>query len=577
MTSELRQLIDETIALTGAAPPEMLDGDAPLLAESGPAEMYIVGLVGGKDVGKSSLVNALAGEPITRATSHGPGTETVVAYVHRSMEPELRALLSREVADRFTIITHDIAALGGQVLLDLPDIDSRYEHHIQITRRMLRHMLYPLWIQSIEKYADQRPQQLLAAVAEGNDPANFIFCLNKADQLVAREGRAAADELRSDYASRVAKAIGLPEPPKVCLISATQRDDFDLPALRNMLSHAKPRASVTAARGLAQRRQDRSLFGWLGRQRLSERLEQLKRIEHDAEEMTADRIAVPLLDEAIPRMLDDPGMRMALLAPATRRRMARWPIVNAIDSLLSPVMALVQKNLSASPTSSADPNSYLGAGSVAASVQAAFAQLHQLHPSLGEIYRDRRPWEAMHADLASAELSRLYDAVVQRQRQSVMERVGGGSVILAPFRWLLTIGAILWFPIVQPILAVMLQESTWRFTRRMALVVVEALSVAHLLQCTTFLLLWFGVLWMLLRFGTQRRVARIIAQWKTLNGDEGLSLAAQTLRWIDELLDPIRRRREQIQRIVEKSEKLGDQLKIASPVEARPRPAESRV
>jgi hypothetical protein len=240
-------------------------------------------------------------------------------------------------------------------------------------------------------------------------------------------------------------------------------------------------------------------------------------------------------------------------------------------------MALVQKNLSASPTSSADPNSYLGAGSVAASVQAAFAQLHQLHPSLGEIYRDRRPWEAMHADLASAELSRLYDAVVQRQRQSVMERVGGGSVILAPFRWLLTIGAILWFPIVQPILAVMLQESTWRFTRRMALVVVEALSVAHLLQCTTFLLLWFGVLWMLLRFGTQRRVARIIAQWKTLNGDEGLSLAAQTLRWIDELLDPIRRRREQIQRIVEKSEKLGDQLKIASPVEARPRPAENRV
>jgi hypothetical protein len=275
-------------------------------------------------------------------------------------------------------------------------------------------------------------------------------------------------------------------------------------------------------------------------------------------------------------MLDDPGQRMALISPATRRRMARWPIVNAIDSLLNPVMALVQKNLSKSPTSSADPNSYLGAGAVAGSVQAAFAQLHQLHPSLGEIYRDRRPWESMHADLSSAELTRRFEATVQRQRQMVMERVGGGSVILAPFRWLLTIGAILWFPIVQPILSVMLQENTWQFTRRIGLVVVDSLSVSHLLQCTTFLLLWFGVLWMLLRFGTQRRVARIISQWKTMGGDEELSLPAQTLRWIDEMLDPIRRRREQIQRIVEKSDKLGEQLKIATPAEARPRPAESR-
>ena len=93
------------------------------------------------------------------------------------------------------------------MLLDLPDIDSHYSDHVQITRRMLRHMLYPLWIQSVEKYADQQPQELLAQVAEGNDPANFVFVLNKADQLVAREGPAAAEELRDDYARRIGERV----------------------------------------------------------------------------------------------------------------------------------------------------------------------------------------------------------------------------------------------------------------------------------------------------------------------------------------------------------------------------------
>ena len=41
--------------------------------------MYIVGLIGGKDVGKSSFVNALVGRPITEQSSHGPGTEAVIA------------------------------------------------------------------------------------------------------------------------------------------------------------------------------------------------------------------------------------------------------------------------------------------------------------------------------------------------------------------------------------------------------------------------------------------------------------------------------------------------------------------
>src|SRR5437868_4657175 len=137
---------------------------------------------------------------------------------------ELRQRLEREVPGRYRIVTHDVASLRRQVLLDLPDIDSHWIEHVQVTRRMLRHMLFPIWIQSVEKYADQQPQKLLQQVAEGNDPSNFLFCLNKADQLVSREGPSAADALRDDYANRLARALKLKAPPRVHLISALQRD-----------------------------------------------------------------------------------------------------------------------------------------------------------------------------------------------------------------------------------------------------------------------------------------------------------------------------------------------------------------
>jgi GTP-binding protein EngB required for normal cell division len=111
MTDEVKQLIDETIELTGAAPPSMLDADAPILSSQSDS-LYLVGLVGGKEVGKSTLVNAIVGQNISLATSHGPGTETVIAYAHQSAADELRQLLQREVPGKFTIVTHTIDKLS---------------------------------------------------------------------------------------------------------------------------------------------------------------------------------------------------------------------------------------------------------------------------------------------------------------------------------------------------------------------------------------------------------------------------------------------------------------------------------
>src|SRR5688572_1184106 len=205
MDGSIQQLVTEVAQVTGAELPHVLDGDSPVLrdealksfGERADDPPYLVGLIGGKEVGKSALVNALVGERITDSTSYGPGTEIAVAYVHHAQVPAIKPLLDREAPGRYKIVVHSIEHLRRQVLLDLPDIDSQFESHLELTRKMLRHMLFPIWIQSVEKYADQQPQKLLAAVAAGNDPANFLFVLNKADQV----SDAATEELRDDFAA----------------------------------------------------------------------------------------------------------------------------------------------------------------------------------------------------------------------------------------------------------------------------------------------------------------------------------------------------------------------------------------
>ena len=577
MTPAVEQLVRETMELTGAETPPLLEEGAPVLSEealeSGDGEaggFYLVGIIGGKDVGKSALVNALVGRDITAITSHGPGTETVVAYAHASQEAALRALLEREVSGRYRVVTHDSPHLQRQVLLDLPDIDSHWRSHLEVTRAMLRHMLYPVWVQSVEKYADRQPQEMLARVAAGNAAQNFVFCLNKVDQVEGtgfgvqgsgEEGDGApqaAVEIREDFAARIARTLGLASPPDVFLISAIRPERYDLPRLRKLLSRQKSDDAVRHSKELAVRRQDTSLVQWLREQNLDEKAGRLERLLREAEEAVAARVGEPLLERAIPRLLDDPAARLAMTDEVLRERVARWPLVNLVHTLLSPLLAVWRSNVGAAGTrvgaggTEAMVDAYLGAcdpggGGVARLVQTTFAQLRQSQPLVATLYRHNRLWEDMPAELAAGELRRTLAATVDRQRAVALQRLAGRTGVVAPlFRWLLTVGALLWFPFVQPVLAGMLAVQQrwwdlWSHGQEVLRLVVGVLSGESLLRNVTFLIIWFTVIWLSLRWNTQRRVARFLARMRSpAERDESLNLSTQAVRWMDTLVEPIR-------------------------------------
>jgi hypothetical protein len=586
MTPAVEQLVRETMELTGADTPPLLEEDAPVLSEEAldadddGGGFYLVGIIGGKDVGKSALVNALVGRNITAITSHGPGTETVVAYAHRSQEAPLRALLEREVSGQYRIVTHDSPDLLRQVLLDLPDIDSHWRTHLEVTRTMLRHMLYPVWVQSVEKYADRQPQEMLARVAAGNAAQNFVFCLNKVDQVEGRSatasvrttdsdtpsplpspgGRgsdrstpAAALEIREDFAGRIAKTLSLTAPPDVFLISATNPERYELPRLRKLLARQKTDDAVRQSKELAVRRQDRSLVQWLREQNLSERAARLERLLGEAEEMVAARVGEPLLERAVPRMVEDPAARLAMTDEVLRERVARWPLVNLVHTLLSPLLAVWRSNAGAAGTRGAESmvEAYLNgcdpAGGLSRLVQSTFAQLRQSQPTIATLYRHNRLWEDMPAELAAGELRRALATTVERQRAVALEKLSGRTGVVAPLlRWLLTVGALLWFPFVQPVLAGMLSVrerwwDLWSHGQEVLRLVVGVLSGESLLRNVTFLIIWFTVIWLALRWGTQRRVNRFLARVRSpAERDVSLNPTAQAVQWMAALLSPLR-------------------------------------
>src|SRR4051794_31006199 len=112
--SLIQQLVNDVAQVTGAPLPTLMDDDAPVLRDEAMAageddgSFYLIGLIGGKEVGKSALVNALVGQPITESTAYGPGTEQVVAYAHESQAGAVKELLEREAQGRFRIVTHAI-------------------------------------------------------------------------------------------------------------------------------------------------------------------------------------------------------------------------------------------------------------------------------------------------------------------------------------------------------------------------------------------------------------------------------------------------------------------------------------
>jgi small GTP-binding protein len=146
------------------------------------ASFLTIGILGGTGVGKSTLMNALAGTEIASTSHRRPHTDHVLIYKHEDVNP-LPALEMQNLP--WHVVTHSGDAVKHVLLCDLPDYDSLTGEHRERVLAFLEHLDVLVWVTSLEKYGDSRFYEFLREVPKAEQ--NFIFVLNKIDLLFQGE------------------------------------------------------------------------------------------------------------------------------------------------------------------------------------------------------------------------------------------------------------------------------------------------------------------------------------------------------------------------------------------------------
>lgn len=155
----------------------------------------VMALVGGTGSGKSSLLNALAGEPIAPVSPVRPHTRRPLAWVPEGAEPGLSDLLDRlGIHDR---VEHD--RFPGLALLDVTDIDSVEPDHRSRVEALLPEVDGVIWVLDPEKYGDPLlHRDFVAPLADSAD--QFLFVLNQIDRLEPPQRTAVSRHLHETLA-----------------------------------------------------------------------------------------------------------------------------------------------------------------------------------------------------------------------------------------------------------------------------------------------------------------------------------------------------------------------------------------
>jgi hypothetical protein len=206
-----------------------------------PSDAYVLALVGGTGVGKSSLLNALAGVDVSPASARRPTTSDPIAWVPAtevgSLTPLLGWLDVREIRE------HDAAGLQSVAILDMPDMDSIEASHRERVEALLPRVDAVAWVTDLEKYHD--------AVLHDAFLRTWVPRLDRQAVIVNKIDRLAMDDrprIRRDLEADLGRRLLASDRPAVPVIMTTAVDEPELGEFRTWLADGAAAKAVVRAR-----------------------------------------------------------------------------------------------------------------------------------------------------------------------------------------------------------------------------------------------------------------------------------------------------------------------------------------
>jgi hypothetical protein len=150
---------------------------ADLFTRAQPARPLVVAFFGGTGVGKSSLLNRLAGQPIARVGVERPTSHEITVYVHEAVE--LATLPDHLPVQQVRIARHVDAARREVLWIDMPDIDSTEQANRELVFAWLPHTDLLVYVVSPERYRDDIGWRVLR---ERGHRHGWMFVMNHWDE-----------------------------------------------------------------------------------------------------------------------------------------------------------------------------------------------------------------------------------------------------------------------------------------------------------------------------------------------------------------------------------------------------------
>jgi len=152
-------------------------------------ETVLLALAGGTGSGKSSLLNAIAGDSIASVSHLRPHTDRPLAWIPQNPDPGVIEML----LDLGVTEMHEQSVMPELAIIDLPDMDSVEEWHRRTVEELLPRVDLVMWVFDPEKYRDRViHEEFLEPLVEFRD--QFVFGLNKIDMVSPAD----LDDIRAD-------------------------------------------------------------------------------------------------------------------------------------------------------------------------------------------------------------------------------------------------------------------------------------------------------------------------------------------------------------------------------------------